>query len=223
MSYIEEVLNPGYGEDTPSAFRELDEDPTLTYDLSRMFWDGGSYSLNEESLCASIQKWNQVGLPTSLNSNSPALSTPANRKQEDTTTLVSDGISNNFEIFIPGTQFEGTDDSTHNDLGFVEGKSYTLTFYVNLNGRSTATFTFYQTSEANWSTLYGISFSSGTSTVTPDSGDEYKWHKVSTTITKDSAGSEDASKVILNISGIDLSLNSPVLLITGLKIMEAAS
>jgi len=219
--YIEEVLNKGYHNDSITAARIYLEDPSLTFDLSKVSLDGGEELIDQnKSLVAKLLQWNRLGVPVGLNGSSgPALITIPNRAKESIVSLQYLGTPNPFLIYIPNTNYTGALDTNNNELTMEVGKSYRLQFWVKFNNCTSSTFSFFEDTAAEWYNLYGLTFSNPTESITDT---EFRWHSISTDIEKVEEGSTGTSKVMLNISNFTTVYpeRAMLALISGLNIVE---
>ena len=196
--YIEEALNKGYNNDEITGFRILMEDPSLTYDLSKVSLNGGNHAAdNGLYLNASISRWNEFGAPTGLNASAPYLYSIPNRLKESMIALKTDGGTDPFSIYIPNKQYTGTGDSTNLSLDMEIGRTYVLQFFIKFNNCDSATFSFFTGTASDWYDTYGLTFSSESEALTNDA---FRWQMIETEITKGKEGTSAENRVMLNIS-----------------------
>lgn len=110
---IDEILNPGYGVTLPESFTTYDTDPLLRFDLSGVFFDGGSYPLDDESICLDIQAWIKYGLPAI---DAGTLATMTNHSKDNMVRLTT-SITTQTTVDVPvlNKEYRGSNPSSYTE------------------------------------------------------------------------------------------------------------
>jgi len=223
VTCIEEAYNPGYGETLPVRFRQWDGDPMLSWAESKMFWDGGSNNVPGFSKCSSVAQWVKNGIPAPINPNSLILSALAGHDYDDilaitkTVAPIEDLI-----FFLTRPQYNGRTcvHGTDDVLDIEDEETYTLDFYMWLNGQTSCTINFFSGTAAATTTNYGVTAATTTQSISLDDDTIYKWQKVTATFTVASSATLYYG-VPITIKDLDHSGNSPLALISNISLIRS--